>query len=321
MSEATYDEFSMFRDNCSDVGLPWPGEPVVERVALEVEPGRSVSALRWGTEPAEIVFVHGGAQNAHTWDTVLLAMGRPALAVDLAGHGRSDWRPKQDYAPQLMAADVLAQMQAFAPAPQVVVGMSLGGLTALCATAKVATAADPDPALTIPQLVLLDVSPGVDHAKAEPIITFVDGPQYFDSFADILARTMEHNKTRTESSLRRGILHNAKELEDGRWTWRYDPMRDWKRPDDSSAEDAGSAPAPSGPSGPNFADLWTMVDNVEVPITLLQGGAWSVVDDADIAEFRRRKPDLVVEKIADAGHSIQGDQPLALAERLGQLLG
>jgi pimeloyl-ACP methyl ester carboxylesterase len=34
-----------------------------------------VSALRWGDGEPEFVLVHGGAQNAHTWDTVALALG------------------------------------------------------------------------------------------------------------------------------------------------------------------------------------------------------------------------------------------------------
>ena len=32
---------------------------------------------------------------------------------------------------------------------------------------------------------------------------------------------MEFNPTRSESSLRRGILHNALQRDDGSWVWRY----------------------------------------------------------------------------------------------------
>ena len=38
-----------------------------------------------------------------------------------------------------------------------------------------------------------------------------------------------------------------------------------------------------------------------------------MVDDADEAEFRRRRPHDRVVVVDDAGHSIQGDQPLELA--------
>src|SRR5262245_40652037 len=88
----SYDEFSLFADNASDAGLPYDGPPTVRRVLVEVNPGQRMSLLVWGDGPAKYVFIHGGAQNAHTWDTTILAMGRPnAIAVDLPGHGHSDW--------------------------------------------------------------------------------------------------------------------------------------------------------------------------------------------------------------------------------------
>ena len=98
--------------------------------------------------------------------------------------------------------------------------MSLGGLTSIALTAH-----RPD---LVRKLVLVDITPGVNHEKAKDIVDFVRGPQTFPSFEELLARTIEFNPTRTESSLRRGILHNAVQLDDGSWMWRYrrhaDPM-------------------------------------------------------------------------------------------------
>ena len=67
--------------------------------------------------------------------------------------------------------------------------------------------------------------PGVNAEKAAPITNFVNGPASFDSFDELLARTIEHNPGRSESSLRRGILHNAVQREDGSWVWRYARFR------------------------------------------------------------------------------------------------
>jgi pimeloyl-ACP methyl ester carboxylesterase len=39
----------------------------------------------------------------------------------------------------------------------------------------------------------------------------------------------------------------------------------------------------------------------------------SVVDDGDVDELLRRRPDARVVEV-DAGHSVQGDQPIELAE-------
>ena len=75
-----------------------------------------MSALVWGSEPAGMVLVHGGGQNAHTWDTVALALDRPLVAVDLPGHGHSDW-PGDGRAldPGAMADDVATAIHRVGP--------------------------------------------------------------------------------------------------------------------------------------------------------------------------------------------------------------
>jgi esterase len=87
-------EFSLLSENAEQAGVSGP-LPDVERVEAGVAEGR-ISALRWGAlsrqSPPRIIFLHGGGQNAHTWDTVIVGVGEPALAVDLPGHGHSAWR-------------------------------------------------------------------------------------------------------------------------------------------------------------------------------------------------------------------------------------
>ena len=73
-----YDEFGFFADIAAEMDIPYEGQPSVSRQAIEVEPGRNLSALVWGDSLPEIVFLHGGGQNAHTWDYVALALGRPS---------------------------------------------------------------------------------------------------------------------------------------------------------------------------------------------------------------------------------------------------
>ena len=81
-----------------------------------------------------IVFVHGALHDHSVW--TLLARwcahhGHSVLAVDLPGHGRSDWREDGDYGPKLNAQTLRPVLRELAPHPRLVVGMSLGGLTAL----------------------------------------------------------------------------------------------------------------------------------------------------------------------------------------------
>jgi pimeloyl-ACP methyl ester carboxylesterase len=287
-----YDEFAYFHENASEYGIPYAGPPAVRREFVEVGPGRRLSALVWGTREPELVLLHGGAQNAHTWDTVALALDRPLLAVDLPGHGHSDGAIQGSLNPRDNADDVAIVIGALAPQARGVVGMSLGGMTALALAAL-------HPHL-VAALVLVDVTPGVTPEKAATITAFVDGPESFSSFDDLLARTIEFNPTRTESSLRRGILHNAVQRDDGSWVWRYARFR------------AGQAEGT--PRHPQFDGLWEAVSGLRIPLMLARGMLpQSVVDDADEAELVRRAPHARVEHFANAGHSIQGDMPVELA--------
>src|SRR5918996_3592996 len=290
-----YDEFGLFHENAAEAGLPWTGPPAVRRTAVEIEPGRSVSALVWGVEPPDLVLLHGGAQNAHTWDTVALALDRPLVAIDLPGHGHSDHRDDGPFGPVNNAADVAVAIRELAPAARMIVGMSLGGLTAIALTAR-------HPEL-VRKLALVDVTPGVDREKAAPIAAFIAGPESFESFDEILARTIQFNPTRTVSSLRRGILHNAREQEDGSWTWRYDRVR-----------------LTEGESVPDFRQLWDDVSKLTMPLMLVRGADSVVVGDEDVAELQRRRPDVRVEVVEGAGHSIQGDRPVELARLIQSFL-
>jgi hypothetical protein len=94
-----YDEFALYHENAEEWGLEFDRPPAVRRTSVEVAPGQELSALLWGDAAPELLALHGGGQNAHTWDTFLLALDRPAVAVDLPGHGHSSWRTDHDYWP------------------------------------------------------------------------------------------------------------------------------------------------------------------------------------------------------------------------------
>ena len=289
-----YDEFGLFHENAAELGIEFVA-PRVERVSADVGGGQRVSALRWGAPDADIdlVLVHGGAQNAHTWDSVALLLDRPLLAVDLPGHGHSDHRDDHAYWPHENARALAIALEQFGVRPKVVVGMSLGGLTSLALSAHA-------PAL-VPSLVLVDVTPGVDRDKASAIVQFVNGPELFTSFQEILDRTMQFNPTRSEASLRRGVLHNAREFPDGSWRWRYDLPRH------------GSGEGESGSVMPGLDALWQAAADHEGPILLVRGANSPVVSDADVAELHRRNPSAEVIVVDGAGHSVQGDRPHDLA--------
>jgi pimeloyl-ACP methyl ester carboxylesterase len=177
--------------------------------------------------------------------------------------------------------------------------MSYGGLTTIALTETV-------PEL-VRKIVLVDVLPGLNAEHARHIVDFVNGPATFPRFDDLLARTTEFNPSRSVSSLRRGILHNAVQLDDGSWVWRHSR---WRLDD---GEQSPTIPASRG-GGAVFDDLLDTLGRIHVPLLLARGmRPDSVLRDDDETELRRRLPSAEVVHFEEAGHSIQGDMPVALA--------
>jgi len=290
------DEFALLEENAEQIGHEGP-LPTVSRV----ESG-DISGLKWGDEPPQVVFLHGGGQNAHTWDTVILGLGLPALAIDLPGHGRSGWREDGDYGPKLNAETLRPILREWAPAPRLVVGMSLGGLTAL----RIAAA---EPAL-VPELLLVDVTPSAPERHEEMTkaqlgaVALVQGERTFPSFSAMLAVTIEAAPHRDRKSLRRGVFHNSKRLADGTWTWRYDSFR-----------------SKNNEMPESFTGLWDDVGKITMPTTLVRGANSFFVNDEDADAFAKGAPGFQrTHVVADSGHSVQGDQPAALVEILRGVL-
>jgi len=291
MSDFEYDEFSYFHENIDEWNIK-TSVPNVRRFFVSVDGLRQLSGLRWGDGDAELVLLHGGAQNAHTYDTVALALSdHSLLALDLPGHGHSDPSIYPASAIASHAGDVAAALDQLITHATPLVGMSLGGLTALLVAHE-----RPD---LVSALVLIDITPGVNADKARHITDFVNGPTSFDDFNALLERTKLHNPTRSESSLRRGILHNAVQRADGTWVWRHQQH------------------GKSELEAPATGDLWEKLGELTMPVTLIRAmGTGSVVDDVDEAEFMRRQPQATIVHVEDSGHSVQGDQPLVLAALL-----
>jgi pimeloyl-ACP methyl ester carboxylesterase len=293
VSSISYDEFGMLHENAADFNIPFDRPPVVRRVPTDVGAGRRLSSIVWGSRSPELVFFHGGAQNAHTWDTLALMLDRPLLAVDLPGHGHSDAGRNGSFTMPENAADLALVVTELAPEAGCVIGMSLGGLLAL-------TMADAAPHL-VRRLMLVDITPGVNDELSKDISSFVNGQESYDSFEEMLARTVEFYPTRTPTSLRRGILHNAVERPDGRWVWRHT----------QHSNDEPKVPT-------DYSSLWATLSRLAIPVALVRGmRASSVVSDADEDEFVRVARRGRVVRV-DAGHGIQGEAPAELARLIGE---
>ena len=284
-------EFALLHENAEQAGIQGP-LPDVQRIDTG-----AVSALQWGESSPRVVFLHGGGQNAHTWDTVIVGLGEPALAVDLPGHGHSAWREDGDYSPQNNAATLAPVVNELAPEADLVVGMSLGGLTAIGLGAIA-------PHL-VRELVLVDVTPSALRRHAEMTkeqlgtVALVHGEREFPSFAAMLELTTAAAPHRDPKSLRRGVFHNSRQLDNGSWTWRYDAIREI----------------------PDFDSLWDDVAGLSAPITLVRGGNSGFVTDEDTTELKRRAQTFRgVHVVENSGHPVQSDQPRLLIDILRGVL-
>jgi pimeloyl-ACP methyl ester carboxylesterase len=157
---------------------------------------------------------------------------------------------------------------------------------------------------SIERLVLVDSAPGagVPNDKRAPseaganVMAFTAERQ-FASFEEALKRALAYNPGRSIRSLRRGVIHNAREMPDGSWEWRWDPRQRDNR--DYAAEALEMALA-------RFTG----------PILLVRGGRSDIVSDELFAAFKGRHPSTRLVTIEGAAHAVQGSHPVALAEAI-----
>lgn len=99
--------------------------------------GLRLHALHYGGEGHPILLVHGVTGHGWLWSDVAgqLTLWGQVLAVDLRGHGDSQWSPDGDYDSTVLADDLAAIIEQFEE-PADVVGLSWGGLVAIRLAAR-----------------------------------------------------------------------------------------------------------------------------------------------------------------------------------------
>jgi pimeloyl-ACP methyl ester carboxylesterase len=308
------DEFSFLSEQAAEAGIDAP-PPRGERLTLPLASGRTLSALRYSPADAPdaapvVTFLHGAGLNAHTWDTTILALGLPALALDLPGHGDSSWRDDAAYVARVLAPDVAEGIAAWTDAPQLLVGQSLGGLTAAAVAAS-------RPEL-VRELVVIDITPGVDpNAGPTQIRDFFAGPTDWASRDELVDRALSFGLGGgTRRKAERGVYFNSRVRPDGRVEWKH-----------HFAHLANAASAPSAPESVEGQDAvasvlgeagWEDLATVAAPTTLIRGDR-GYVTEADAAEFLRRVPEASVVSVP-SGHNVQEEIPLELGGRLRTLV-
>ena len=290
-------EFSFLDGQARTLGVD---VPTVRRVSLPLPDGRTLSALRYGDDPVEVTLLHGAGLNAHTWDTTVLALGRPALAIDLAGHGDSSWREDADYTGRTLAADVIEALRTWTDRPQVLVGQSLGGLTAAAVAARA-------PEL-VRDLIVVDITPGVDQsvgpAALREFYRVVDGA----SRDELVDRAQQFGFGGSRDDTARGVFLNTRVRPDGRVEWKHHFAHIAAQLLTTPPPDAATA-ATTGILGEHG---WSDLGSTAAPIALVRASHGFVSEDAE-AEFRAQVPAAQVLHL-DGSHNLQETAPAALAD-------
>ena len=254
--------------------------------------------LDWGSPGRQpILFLHGGSLTAHTWDLVCLALRQDyhCLALDLRGHGDTDWAPDADYSLATQCGDVEQVVAQLGLERFVLVGMSMGGSVSLTYAGRHAR--------QLASLVLVDTGPESRAVGRRRINDFVSTHREGDSIDEFVDRAMAFNPLRRPELLRRSLFHNLRQTPTGKWTWKYDYRhRGGGGSDEQRAQ--------------RTAGLWSAVPNVSCPALVVRGGISDIFHDEDAEKLAAALPDGRWVRIEQAGHTVQGDQPRAMVETL-----
>jgi non-heme chloroperoxidase len=261
--------------------------------------GVRLAGERWDGDPggSVVLLLHGGGQTRHSWKRTaerLAASGRTAVALDARGHGESGWHPSQDYSLDGFAADLIG-LVATLDRPPVLVGASLGGITALIAAGEYPGTAS--------GLVLVDVVVRVEPAGVARIRDFMTAaPEGFASLEDVADAIAAYNPVRRRPRNLDGLRKNVRQHADGRWYWHWDPA--FMRIDDE----------PQRRIDPDR--LRIAAARVTIPTLLVRGLQSDVVSDAGMADMLGLIPHAQTVDVQAAGHMVAGDDNDVFADRL-----
>lgn len=261
-----------------------------ERLAFQGA-GLSLAADAVGsTGSPTVLFLHGSGQTRQSWQRALAeadARGYRAIALDMRGHGDSDWASDGKYNLDRFTADIREVVSQIGGEP-VLVGASLGGLVGMQIAAK------PPPRLRA--LVLVDITPRISKGGAQEVMAFMDSaPDGFASLeeaADAVAAYLPHRPRPKDTS---GLQRNLR-LRNGRYFWHWDPalMQLGKEP---GAEAKFHGPNP----------LEDSARAITIPTLLIRGGRSRIVSDEGAREFLALVPHAEFVDIAGAHHMVAGD--------------
>jgi pimeloyl-ACP methyl ester carboxylesterase len=248
-----------------------------------------------------VLLLHGGGQTRQSWLGTarrLAEAGRYAVALDMRGHGESSWAPDGAYRVADFAADLMHVIERL-ERPPVIVGASLGGVTALLFTELYGEH-------LLAGVVLVDIAPSLEaqgaRRIAEWMISRSDGFESLEEVADAIAEyTPQRRRARNLAGLERVVRRGP----DGRYRWHWDPR---------FMSETGPAEVSDHPR------LLRAVRALTRPTLLVRGRESDVISPEGAAEFLDAAPHAEFVDVSGAGHMVAGDRNDAFTDAVESFL-
>ncbi len=177
-------------------------------------PGGGISVtVHNGSDACTLVLVHGTFGQSRLWDPVVshLPPSIGVIALDLPGHGGSDWR--EAYTMDAIIEAVVAVVHEV-PGPIVLAGHSLGSAASMAAAAQLGS--------EIAGAAFLDIDPRMPPSQAVHLNAVAERPaRVFASFEDVVARESRMAPGAAPEVHRLMAEHGYRQMEDG-WVQRFD---------------------------------------------------------------------------------------------------
>ena len=266
-------------------------EDAVPRNGFVEANGLRFHYLEWGDQANRpLVMLHGMGQTAHSWDFAALALcdRYRIVALDQRGHGDSDWAPSADYSLSAHQGDIAAVLTALGLDGIVLMGLSMGGRNAFTYAAD-----HPD---QVAALIVVDSAPELQRTGADTIRRFVEDMDVLDTFEEFVVKTKQYNPRRSDRQIRGSLANNLKQLQDGRWTWKYDKV--FRSPDAKPWTDPYIV-----------RRMWQKVEEVRCPALVVRGAGSTVLSQGTAEEMADRLVNGRLTVVPDSGHLVPGDNP------------
>jgi pimeloyl-ACP methyl ester carboxylesterase len=265
--------------------------------------GARLHWVDWGhADRPTLLFLHGAALSARTWDLVCLALRTEfhCIALDQRGHGLSDGA--FSFGVEEPREDIRGVVQALRLERPVFVGMSVGGNNTIAYAGRYAD--------EMAAAVFVDICPTV-LAEAYQIAVAHDAAIAQSLTLDAAVETAHRFNPRGSKAYKRYTLaYSLERFTDGRLHLRYE--RD--RPAPLTAERVAEHMARRREM------LWSYVPRIECPSLVVHGADSVPQSFENLERFRAMLPNGSIVQIPNASHDVQEDEPKALAEAISAFL-